>query len=237
MFHQFDQAIDKLPLAGKHTIEPMTKSYIRSASKHELAKFAGITTFLGIFAVLHVMQAKLGVDAFTDHLRIFEATASSEDQPLLALDAGYAAINVAVGLRQLRLIPRLNSLRQHRKKHRQQNKPIIQPETLSETALQQVVHADTQEVEVVPPTPSNSSRQRRGPGFALALTLSGQLAFLASYVNAQNENAQLNCIQRADTQIAETMRTDPADGSYEQRMWADICAVSPTSLVTVTSTR
>jgi|GEM_PF-3242252 len=114
MPHKAERFIDRLPLVGKYLLQPALKGYIKSDLGHEKRKFTGISALLGAYVLVHAYQAKLGVNAFSNHAEHFETTGDTTDTLFMGIDAVYAAVNAAVTLRQASLMRTANQIRHRR---------------------------------------------------------------------------------------------------------------------------
>jgi hypothetical protein len=57
------EGVGKLPLVGRHSVRPSYLSGLEGARSGNYLKRASSMAFMGIMAVLHGYQAKLGIDA------------------------------------------------------------------------------------------------------------------------------------------------------------------------------
>lgn len=231
MFERAARTIDRLPLAGKYALMPALKGYIRSGPEREWRKFVGVNALLGIYVVGHTIQAKYGVETFTEHMQNLDSTGNADDALFMALDATYATVNAAVTLRQISLIKRANDIRKWRAKraHRPSSPPMPAGPTSQEPVVPQETMASVQTERI--PTKRRLAAKLGGAGLAMLVTIGGQAAMMTSMDDAATKSYHEQCISSADREITRAAQLNPNSSLDEYRQeWIDYCGAKPNEI-------
>lgn len=253
MIREAGRFIDRLPLAGKYTLGPTLKGYIRSDLGQEKRKFAGASALLGAFVVMHACQAKLGVDAFSEQLQHFETTGDVRDTFFMGIDAAYASVNTAATLRQASLLHTANQIRQKRHARGEKTRALLLEKgrtldlRLSDEAPQESLSGKDTKASAAPAQPEASYTENKNTnpkvpvykrklsalGLAFTVTLGGQAAMLVSWGDAASDHKQDTCIREANASIsAQEYLGNITTSSLEafRDEWINYCGVSPSDV-------
>ena len=253
MIREAGRFVDRLPLAGKYTLGPTLKGYIRSDIGQEKRKFAGVSALLGAFVVMHACQAKLGVDAFSEQFQHFETVGDVRDTFLMGIDAAYASVNTAVTLRQAILLHTANQIRQKRHARGEKTRALQLEKgrtldlRLSDEAPPESLSGKDTKASAAPTQPEASHTESKNTnskvpvykrklsalGLAFTVTLGGQAAMLVSWVDAASDHVQDSCIREANASITAQEYlgniTTPSLEAFRDE-WISYCGVSPSNI-------
>ncbi len=94
--------VGSLPFAGRHMVKQAVMGAVLERNlESKKRKTAGTVLFLGTFAVLHGIQAKMGFDALNTNLSEFNDTHSLREAAQIGLDGLYLTANTLVTAAQL----------------------------------------------------------------------------------------------------------------------------------------
>ena len=225
MLRELDKSVDALPFAGKYAVGAAMRNYVKSEPGHEKRKLTAVETLLGGMAVAHTFQAKLGVTTSSNYIENIATHHSSSDVMMLGVSSLYAAANVAVATRQLRLMPRAASIAKRRLARHEQT--VMQ--TDGSPSVERVI-TKTETAQSAATRPLAAKKMLA----ALAFTLAGQGAFIYSAHEAVESAHQDDCIEVAQVGLSSLASYQQSSGYQDGNQlislaadYADYCQVSP----------
>lgn len=227
MLEQLDKMVDKMPFAGQYAIRPAMKSYVRAPSAHEERYFAMNTLLLGGLIAVHLIQARLGVEAFSNHAEALNATGDPYNAFLMSIDATYCTANTAVTIRQTML---LDKLRQIRERRQQSHTPkSVKSRKIEETGKTERIPSAWQHLK------SLGGIYTGRPGLAVAFTLAGSLTFTGSYIDSHEKMQGIECVTQARSDLAgmqSLQRSEIGKQAFDQ-IWSNRvagCGLDPADI-------